>query len=141
MSSHEPSAGEADTAPTLSRNRVVVTGTGFTRAMVPGAPLLVDDFNNDVLEDKVRGLPYAGRLLDWERSLHPSGHIDIERLITRLDALMPYDYAESAGNAANEYGFLLSELKRAFLDRLLYASRCGSVSPSRPQPQFALISP
>ena len=126
MSSHEPSPGEADTAQTPSRNRVVVTGAGFTRAMVPGAPLLVDDFNNDVLEDKVRGLPYASRLLDWERSLHPSGHIDIERLMTRLDALMPYDYAESAGNAANEYGLLLSELKRAFLDRL-HEARKGDV--------------
>ncbi len=118
MSSHEPSTGHTDTAQTVSRNRVVVTGAGFTRALVLGAPLLVDDFNNDALEDKVRGLPYASRLLDWERNLHPRGHIDIERLMTRLDALMPYDYAENAGNAANEYGFLLSELKRTFLDRL-----------------------
>ena len=123
MSSHEPAPGHADTAQTASRNRVVVTGAGFTRALVPGAPLLVDDFSNDALEDKVRGLPNASRLLDWERSLHPKGHIDIERLMTRLDALMPYDYAETAGNAANEYAFLLSELKRAFLDRLHEARR------------------
>ena len=126
MSSTAPSHGDADTAQTVSRNRVVVTGAGFTRALVPGAPLLVDDFNNDVLEDKIRGLPYASRLLDWERSLHPRGHIDIERLMTRLDALMPYDYAESSGNAANEYGFLLSELKRAFLERL-HEARKGDV--------------
>ena len=126
MSSHEPSPGDAETAQTPSRNHVVVTGAGFSRALVPGAPLLVDDFNNDVLEDKVRRLPYASRLLDWERSLHPTGHIDIERLMTRLDALMPYDYAEGAGNAANEYGFLLSELKRAFLDRL-HEARKGEV--------------
>ena len=46
--------------------------------------------------------------------------------MTRLDALMPYDYAESAGNAANEYSFLLSELKRAFLDRL-HEARKGDV--------------
>ena len=118
MSSNEPSPGDADTTQTLSRNHVVVTGAGFTRAFVPGAPLLVDDFNNDGLEAKVHGLPNASRLLDWERSLDERGRIDIERLMTRLDALMPYDYAESAGNAANEYGFLLSELKRAFLDRL-----------------------
>lgn len=49
MSSHEPTPGDADTAQTLSRNHVVVTGAGFTRAVVPGAPLLVDDFNNDDL--------------------------------------------------------------------------------------------
>ena len=126
MSSHEPSPGDADTAQTLSRNHVVVTGAGFTHAFVPGAPLLVDDFNNDALEARVRGLPNASRLLDWERSLDESGRIDIERLMTRLDALMPYDYAENAGNAANEYGFLLSELKRAFLDRLQEA-RKGNV--------------
>ena len=126
MSSHEPAPGHADTAQAASRNHVVVTGAGFSRALVPGAPLLVDDFGNDALEDKVRGLPNASRLLDWERSLHPKGHIDIERLMTRLDALMPYDYAETAGNAANEYAFLLSELKRAFLARL-HEARKGEI--------------
>ena len=126
MPAHEPSPGDADTAQPLSRNRVLVTGAGFTRAFVPGAPLLVDDFNNDDLEAKVRGLPNASRLLDWERSLDERGRIDIERLMTRLDALMPYDYAESTGNAANEYGFLLSELKRAFLERL-HEARNGNV--------------
>ena len=65
MSPPEPSPGDADTALTVSRNHVVVTGAGFTRALVPGAPLLVDDFSNDVLEARVRGLPNASRLLDW----------------------------------------------------------------------------
>ena len=126
MTLHNPSGEHAATAPPARLNHVVVTGAGFSRALVPAAPLLVDDFNNDGLEDKVRGLPNASRLLDWERSLHPSGYIDIERLMTRLDALMPYDYAENAGNAANEYGFLLSELKRAFLDRL-HTARKGDL--------------
>ena len=126
MPSQKPSPGHADTAQTRSRNHVVVTGAGFTRALVPGAPLLVDDFNNDALEAKVGGLPNASRLLDWERGLHRNGHIDVERLMTRLDSLMPYDYAEQAGNAANEYGFLLSELKRAFLDRL-HEARTGDI--------------
>ena len=61
MSPPEPSPGDADTALTVSRNHVVVTGAGFTRALVPGAPLLVDDFSNDVLEARVRGLPNASR--------------------------------------------------------------------------------
>ena len=126
MSSHEPALGHADPAQAVPRNRVMVTGAGFTRALVPRAPLLVDDFNNDVLEDKVRGLPYASRLLEWERNLDPRGRINIERLMTRLDSLMPYDYAENAGNAANEYAFLLSELKRAFLDRL-HEARKGDI--------------
>ena len=123
MDSQESSPRLADTAQTVSRNHVVVTGADFSRALVPGAPLLVDDFNNDVLEEKVRGLPNASRLLEWERSHHSSGHINLERLMTRLDSLMPYDYAEKAGNAANEYQLLLSELKRAFLDRLHEARR------------------
>lgn len=107
-----------DTAQTVPFNHVFVTGAGFTHALVPGAPLLVDDFYNEVLVGKVQGLPNASRLLDWERNSNPNSYINIERLMTRLDALMPYDYAEKADNAANEYRFLLSELKRAFLDRL-----------------------
>ena len=51
MDSQDPSPGQADAAQIGSRNHVVVTGAGFNRALVPGAPLLVDDFNNDALED------------------------------------------------------------------------------------------
>ena len=40
------------------------------------------------------------------------GYIDIERLMTRLESLMPYDHAEFADNAVNEYALLLSELKK-----------------------------
>ena len=126
MSSHKPAEKHTETARDLSRKHVVVTGAGFTHALVPDAPLLVDDFHNDVLKDKIRGLPNASQLLEWERSRHPKGHINIERLMTRLDALMPYDYAENAVNAANEYGFFLSELKTAFLDRL-HQARNGHI--------------
>ena len=63
MASHDPSPGHAGPARTDPRNHVVVTGAGFTRAIVPRAPLLVDDFSNDVLQEKVRGLPNASRLL------------------------------------------------------------------------------
>ena len=118
MPPQELPAERGDSPQAATRKHVIVTGAGFTRALVPSAPLLVDDFNNDTLEGKVRGLPNASRLLDRERSNHPEGHINIERLMTRLDSLMPYDYADDAGNAANEYGFLLTELKRAFLNRL-----------------------
>ena len=38
---------------------------GFTRALIPGAPLLVDDFNSDALEAKVRGMPNASRFPGW----------------------------------------------------------------------------
>ncbi len=126
MPSQDLPAERSDAPQATSRKHVIVTGAGFTRALVPGAPLLVDDFCNDALQKKVRGLPNASRLLDRERSNHPEGHIDIERLMTRLDARMPYDYAHDAGNAANEYGFFLTELKRAFLNRLQEA-RQGDV--------------
>ncbi len=118
MPPQESPAERGEASQDASRKRVFVTGAGFTRALVPGAPLLVDDFNNDALEETVRNLPNASRLLNRERNNHPEGHVDIERLMTRLDALMPYDYADDVGNAANEYAFLLSELRRAFLDRL-----------------------
>ena len=102
-----------------------VTGAGFTRAFVPDAPLLVDDFDNDGLVDKVRGLPNASRLLEWERNQHPDGFINIERLMTRLDQLMPYDLSQ---HAADEYRLLLTELKRVFLHRFIEArlNRAGS---------------
>ena len=106
--------------PSAPSSHVFVTGAGFTRAFVPDAPLLVDDFDNDGLVDRVRGLPNASRLLEWERNQHPDGFINIERLMTRLDQLMPYDLSQ---NADDEYRFLLTELKRAFLYRLSRARR------------------
>ena len=94
---------------------VYVTGAGFTRAFVPGAPLLVDDFENDRLVDAVRGLPMASGLLEVERNRNRDGFIDVERLMTRLHELMPYDYGDGA---TDEFAFLLAELKRAFLRRI-----------------------
>ena len=87
MSSHKFSQEDSETTQNVSRNRVLVNGARLTRALVPGLPLLVHDFDNDVLEGKGCGLPSAGRLLDWRRNLHPRGYVDIERLMTRLDAL------------------------------------------------------
>ena len=105
-----------------ARNRVFVTGAGFTRALVPNAPLLVDDFGNDALAQRVLGLPNASRLLDWELKRHPKGLINLERLMTRVASLMPYDLAGPAGNAADEYALLLSHLKLSFLNRIREAA-------------------
>ena len=98
------------------RPQVFVTGAGFTRAFAPDAPLLVDDFGNDELAEKVRRLPKAIELLESERSQHPDGFIDLERLMTRLDDSMPYDHSHRA--TIDEFAFLLGELKRALLSRL-----------------------
>ena len=105
-------------APPSPPRHVFVTGAGFTRAFVPDAPLLVDDFDNDNLVESVRGLPLASELLEAERNRHRDGFINIERLMTRVHELMPYDYTDSA---ADEYTFLLTELKRAFLRRITRA--------------------
>ena len=102
------------TSPNPPRH-VYVTGAGFTRAFVPAAPLLVDDFDNVGLVDAVHGLPIASRMLEAERNRHRDGLIDVERLMTRLHELMPYDYGDSS---TDEFAFLLSELKRAFLRRI-----------------------
>lgn len=55
---------QEDATTTDSRKRVFVTGAGFTRALVPNAPLLVDDFGNDSLAERVLWLPNASRLLE-----------------------------------------------------------------------------
>ena len=98
-----------------------VTGAGFTRAFNPRAPLLVGDFENDRLVDAVRGLPEASRVLEAERNRHREGFIDVERLMTRLHELMPYDHPHGS---ADEFAFLLAALKRAFL-RTIQRARDG----------------
>ena len=99
---------------------MLVTGAGFTRAFLPDSPLLVDDFGAEQLADKVRGLPNASRVLEWERDQHDQGFINIERLMTRLDSLMPYD---DDHGATDEYQFLLSVLMDSFLDRLSHVRK------------------
>ena len=90
---------------------------------------MVDDFGAEELAAKVQGLPNASRLLDWERNQNSQGFINIERLMTRLDSLMPYD--EDQG-ATEEYRFLLAELMDSFLDRLRRARTetepCGELA-------------
>ena len=76
---------------------------------------MVDDFGADDLAAKVKGLSRASRLLDWERDHHLEGFINVERLMTRLDSLMPYDDDQGA---TDEYRFLLSALMDNFLKRL-----------------------
>jgi len=94
---------------------VFVLGAGFTRAFFPAAPLVVDDYQAAELAERVRHLQYASRILDWERSRETGGRINIERLMTRLDGGMPYDYDQGA---STELATLLSELKKAFVKRI-----------------------
>lgn len=57
----------------------------------------------------------ASQLLEAERNRHRDGFINIEHLMTRVHELMPYDYT---GSAVDEYAYLLTELRRAFLRRI-----------------------
>ena len=114
--------------------RVYVTGAGFTRAFVRRAPLLVGNFENDRLVDAVRNLPAASRLLEAERNRHPDGFIDIERLMTRLHELMPYDHRHGS---VHEFAFLLAELKRAFQRTIQHALDGVEVLPESDVVTFA----
>lgn len=103
---------------------VYVTGAGFSRAFNSSSPLLIDDFGNEELEDRFRSLVVASEIFEAERKRNLHDHINIERLMTRLDQLMPYDY--SAG-VVNEYEFLLSELKQHLVARV---KRARDVEPT-----------
>lgn len=107
---------------------MLVTGAGFTRAFVADAPLMVDDFGAESLAAKVKRMPHASQVLDWERVQNPQGFINLERLMTRLDSLMPYD--EDRG-ATDEYRFLLAALTEGFLDRLTHVT-----ARSNPRPEL-----
>ena len=90
-------------------------GAGFTRAFLPDSPLMEADYGAADLAERIKGLPRASQMLDWERSRHRDGFINIERLMTRLDSLMPYD--EDHGGT-DEYRFLLSQVMDGFLAKL-----------------------
>lgn len=113
---------------------VYVTGAGFTRAFVPKAPLLVGDFENDRLVDAVRSLPAASRVLEAERYRHSDGFIDVERLMTRLHELMPYDQRHGS---ADQFAFLLAELKDGFLRTMQHALDGVEVRPESDVVAFA----
>src|SRR5207247_11152049 len=75
-------------------NRVFVLGAGFTRAFVPRAPLLVDDYNGQLLKERFSGFMRTSQILENEIRRHERGWIDLERLMTRLDGRMPFDATE-----------------------------------------------
>lgn len=99
----------------LEKRRVFVIGAGFTKAFLPNAPLMLDDYGGEELAKKFFNFPYASRVLEWERSRNERGRINIERLMTRLEGRMPYD-SDQGGD--EELGMLLVELKHSFKKRI-----------------------
>ena len=98
-----------------SESTVFVLGAGFTKAFLPMAPLMEDDYDGEALAERFRPFRYASRILERELNRDPDSRINIERLMTRLDGRMPYD---SYRAAEEELLLLLSEVKRAFICRL-----------------------
>jgi len=101
---------------------VFILGAGFTRAFLPTAPLITDDYGGADLVEKFKGFDHASRVLDLELS-RANGQIDIERLMTRLDGRMPYDFDQGANE---ELGMLLTEVKKSLIKRIQVA-RSGLV--------------
>jgi hypothetical protein len=92
--------------------RVFVFGAGFTKSFCPNAPLMVGDFGAEDLIKKFREFEASRRLIEEEMK-RGSGRINIERLMTRLDTLMPYDSGH-----IDEYKLLLSQLKIVLTRRI-----------------------
>jgi hypothetical protein len=99
---------------------VFVLGAGFTRAFLPEAPLLTDDYGGAELARRFHGFPHARRLLLQEMERDGSGRLDIERLLARLAAGMPYD---ADRGAAAELSLLAADLRRALVGRIQGALR------------------
>ncbi len=104
---------------------VFVLGAGFTKAFLPKAPLLTDDYGGDELKSKFASFAEALSLLEMElaSSDHPPGLINLERLMTRLAGGMPYDFRTGA---EKPLAMLLSAIKQSFVQRLSEAKESGS---------------
>lgn len=106
------------------RNRpLYVLGAGFTRAFLPGAPLLRDNYNLATLLQKfpAEHFPRAHQIL--VQATRPNELVDFERLMTRLQGGMPYDGAQGA---TDELNLLLRDVKLLFGNRLNRAREDGS---------------
>ncbi len=103
---------------TSGSKKIFVLGAGFTRAFLPRAPLLTDQLYGDLLTERFATFPHPARILESERNKNLNREINIERLMTRLDGLMPYDFERGANEELN---LLLSEVKRCFERRLAEA--------------------
>jgi len=73
--------------------QVFVLGAGFTKAFVPGAPLLVDDYRIAELLEQLSGFEHATKVLELAVAGNES-KVDLEALLTRLSG-MPYDSREA----------------------------------------------
>jgi hypothetical protein len=105
-----------DIHPAGGENRdVFVLGAGFTKAFFLKAPLLVDEYDLRDISEKYKKFDQAYRILDIEMTKRDDGRIDIERLITRLQDCMPYDFDIGS---QQQLSMLLADVKNCFLRRI-----------------------
>lgn len=109
----------------MIENTVYVLGAGFTRAFVPEAPLLVDDYKTQSLRERFEYFPHAKTILDDAFAEFGDGRVDLERLMTRVNG-MPYDTAD----ARREFALVEIALRQALVERLTQA-KSGVVDRER----------
>jgi hypothetical protein len=100
---------------------VYVLGAGFTRAFVPTAPLIEDDYGVAELLERFKSFPTANAVLrNATRGLLGARRVNLEKLMTRLTG-MPYDDAD----ARHELSILAMELRRSLIRRIEEAKAAG----------------
>ncbi len=97
-----------------NKRRVFVLGAGFTRAFIPAAPLVEDQYDIASLVAKFRAFPAAQRILEVELKATGAGRLNIERIMTRLDGSMPYD----SDTDADQLRMLLADVLHLVVERL-----------------------
>jgi hypothetical protein len=102
----------------MPNGTVYVLGAGFTRAFVPKAPLLVDDYGIPDLRKRFDFFSHAAAILDDALAEYSGGYVDLERLMTRLSG-MPYD----AVDARREFALLETALRQSLVERLREAKK------------------
>lgn len=103
---------------------VFVLGAGFTKAFLPSAPLLVDDYEGGSLRRKFESFPFAAALVEMEMTQadHRPGWINLERLMTRLIGEMPHDHRTGSRHI---FALVVTELMQRFRKRLSDAKARG----------------
>lgn len=99
---------------------VFVLGAGFTRAFVPKAPLIIDDYGISSLRQRFSTLSYALAALNAAVAERSDDRIDLEHLMSRLSG-MPYD----TGDARRELELLDWELRKTLVRKLKDAEAAG----------------
>jgi hypothetical protein len=83
---------------------------------------MTDDYEADRMAQQFVSFRHAHSVLETERRRQAGGLINIERLMTRLANLMPYDFEHGADQ---ELSLLLYELKRVFKQKIEEAKTAG----------------